>query len=94
MAKPAMVTRTFTTTIATVLCLNVESGEPYNRTVTLPKVFKSDEDVLKYLRSNFDTETEKVVHVVHVATEEKLYGMPEQEFINHAQVLPPRVKAE
>ena len=37
-----------------------------------------------------ESDTVKAVHVQSVTTEETLYGMTEQEFIEQAHILPPR----
>ena len=95
MARKPMVTRTITTTKATALCLNIESGEPENITVTVPRTYKDEEKLLKAVKDTAETDTLKVVHIVSTEEVETLYGMSEQDFINGATVLPPRgTKAE
>lgn len=90
MARKPMVTRTVQTTLATVLCLNTETAEPFNQTVTLSGTFKDNKAVMKAVKALIENETISVAKVVDVEIEEKLYGMPEQDFINAAKVLPPR----
>lgn len=90
MAKPRMITRTITTTNATVLCLDVESGEPENRTFALPGTFKKDSEILKAAAKNL-AETDPNVHAVHVVnvtTDEILYGMTEAAFLANAHEIP------
>lgn len=94
MARVAMVTRTIVTTKANVMCLNVEQGEPFNKEVTLPRTYKDENTMLKQVKKVVDTETVKAVHIVDSEVVETLYGMTEQEFIEHAEVLPPRKTAE
>ena len=95
MARKAMVTRTITSTRATILCLNTESAEPFNETVLLSGTFKDNKSILKSAKPLIETsDAISAVKVVDVATEEKLYGMTEQDFLAHAHELPPRnVKA-
>ena len=90
MAKKAMVTRTVQTTLATALCLNTVTAEPFNQTVTLSGTFKEKKALLKAVKSVLETEEISVAKIVDVAVEEKLYGMTEQKFIENADILPPR----
>lgn len=90
MARTPMVTRTIVTTKANVLCLNIEQGEPFNKVVEVPRTYKTDEELLNKVKSVAETETEKCVHIVDKEEIETLYGMTEQDFIEHAVVLPPR----
>nr|DAP09110.1 MAG TPA: hypothetical protein [Caudoviricetes sp.] len=90
MARVPMVTRTIVTTKVKVLCLDVQKGEPFNETVTVPRTHKDDEVLLKKVRPLLETETVKAVHIVDKEEIETLYGMTEQEFIQHAKVFPAR----
>lgn len=92
MARQPMVTRTIVTTKANVMCLNVESAEPFNMDVTVPRTYKDEVSLLKAVKKVAETENVKCVHVVDSVQVETLYGMSEQEFIEHAAVLPPRTK--
>lgn len=87
MARSPMVTRTITTTKVNVLCLDIEHAEPCNRVVTIPRTYKDEEAILKKVKPLLETETLKVVHVVFTETEETLYGMTEQEFVELAHPL-------
>lgn len=88
MRKP-QVTRTITSTVATVLCLNVNTAEAFNKTVTVPREH-SDEKLLKIIKKMVDNDEVKVVHIVDKEIVETLYGMSEEKFIEYADVLPPR----
>ena len=90
MARVPMVTRTITTTKAIVMCVDVEAGEPFNKEVTVPRTYKDNESLLKTVKPIVETETVKAVHIVNKSEIETLYGMTEQEFIEHAKVLPER----
>ena len=94
MARVPMVTRTIVATKANVMCLDVQAGEPCNRIVTVPRTYKDDEALMKKVRPLIETETLKAVHIVDKEEIETLYGMTEQEFIEHAEVLPPRNSTE
>lgn len=90
MARVPMVTRTITTIEVNVMCLDVEKGESINKDVTVSRTFKDDEKLLKEVKKIVDTDAIKAVHIVDKREVETLYGMAEQEFIEHATVLPPR----
>jgi hypothetical protein len=93
MARVPMVTRTIVATKVNVMCLDVQKGEPFNVSVTVPRTHKDDEVLLKKVRPLLETETVKAVHIVNKEEIETLYGMTEQEFIQYAKVLPPRNSA-
>ena len=90
MARIPMVTRTIQTTTATVLCLNIKEGEPFNKEVVLPRTYKDEKSMMKVVEKIINTEDVKAVHIVHTEVNETLYGMTEQEFISAAHVLPDR----
>lgn len=90
MARVPMITRTITTTKAIVMCLDITTGEPCNKSVVVPRTYKDDETLLKKVKEVLETETLKPVHIVGKEEIETLYGMTEQEFIEHAEVQPPR----
>ena len=94
MARVPMVTRTITATKITAVCLNIETAETFNKTVTLSGTFKDEKSMMKAAEKVLNTETEKAVYIVFSEEIETLYGMTEQEFIQLAKVLPPRVKTK
>ena len=89
MRKP-MITRTITTTQATLLMADTVAAEMHNVTLTLPRTYKDNEAILKAARPLVETETDKAVSVVSVSTKETLYGMTEADFIQAATILPAR----
>ncbi len=112
MARIPMVTRTVKATKVNVLCINIDTAEPFNKTLIISGTYKDEKAMLKAATSVIanemfewaPTENEnvegmldnidrvKVVHIVESEEIETLYGMTEQEFIQHAKVLPPRTK--
>lgn len=87
MARLPMVTRTITTTKVNVLCLDIEHVESCIKVITIPRTYKDEETILKKVKPLLETESLKVVHVVSTETEEALYGMTEQEFVELAHPL-------
>lgn len=92
MARIPMVTRTIESTDVTVLCVNIEQAEPFNKTITVAGVYKDDKSLMKQVEKIINNDTEKAVHIVYTKTNETLYGMTVDEFIKVAQVLPPRAE--
>lgn len=90
MARTPQVTRTIQTTHCTVLCMDIEHGEPCNKDVILPRTYKDETHALKAVKKVIDSDTLKAVHIVSTEVKETLYGMSEQDFIAHANILPPR----
>lgn len=90
MARERMVTRTVVATEVDALCLNIETAEPFYKTVILSGTFKDKQAIEKAAKKAIDTDLEKCVTVVEYTEKETLYGMPEQQFIELAKVLPPR----
>lgn len=94
MARKPMVTRTIITTKVIVLCLDVNSAEPFSETVTLPRTYKDEKKLLKSVEEVINTDTVKAVHIVSKKEIETLYGMTEQDFINNAKILDPATRKE
>ena len=90
MARVSMVTRTINATKANVLCLDIETAEPFNKEITLSGTYKDKKALQKAAEMAINSDTVKAVHVVDYEETETLYGMTEQEFIENAKVLPPR----
>ena len=91
MRKP-MITRTIKTTKVNVLCCDVNSCELFNKAVVLPRTFKDEKKLLAKVHELVDTDEVKTVHIVDVAEVETLYGMTEQDFIEHAIELDPETR--
>lgn len=87
MARKRMVTRTIKTNEVTVLCLNTVTAEPHNEVFVVPCNLKTEQEMLKFIKKNFDTETDRAVAVSNINVVEEYYGMEETEFIKHAQII-------
>lgn len=94
MARPQMVTRTFTTTIAKILAVKVSTQETEIVEVTLPRTYKSNEEILKVAQKSCANPDTRYVHVIEATQQDKLYGMMETEFLQYAKELPPRTAKE
>lgn len=87
MARVPSVTRTITTTKVNALCIDLETTEPFNKVVFLPRTYKDNAKLEKALAEVINDGTIKFVQAVDTEVVETLYGMTEQEFINVAKVL-------
>ena len=90
MARKRMITRTIEQTTAEVMTLNVVTAEVLTQQYTIGGQY-SDTDLLKKLQEIFQTDEIKLVHIEKQECTEVLLGMPEEDFIRYATVLPPRV---
>lgn len=91
MAKESKITRTIQTTEATILCLNIETAEPENKTIVLPRTYKNERDIIRAAEKQNTDSNLRLVHVVDVELHSQLYGMPESLFLKYAE---PITKAE
>lgn len=94
MARKPMVTRTIVITKVNVLCLDINSAEPFNKVVALPRTYKDEKKLLKKVEEVVNTDEVKAVHVVGKEEVETLYGMTEQDFITNATILDPTTRKE
>ena len=93
MARMRMVTRTVEVNTQSVMTCNTETAEV--RTIDFKVgVIPQSIDPIKYLKKQYETETLKLCAITSHTVETILYGMPEDEFIKNASVLPPRTTAE
>lgn len=94
MAKESMITRTIKTTLANVLCLDIESGEACKRSFLIPREPKKEKEILAFVAKELAT-SEPTVHAVHVVDCQlmtELYGMSESKFLANAEKISRPVK--
>lgn len=90
MARERMVTRTITNTTYKIMCVDTTKCEVTIEQFNTTDEFTDDEKALKHFRKYHETDTKKLVKIENVETTEQLYGMTELEFLEYAQLLPPR----
>lgn len=88
MAK--MVTRTILSTEVKALSANLETKELEETYYIIPGKLTNKDKAMKILRNQYTTSSRIPTAVLELTTCEKLYGMPEETFIEHAKELPPR----
>lgn len=86
-----MVTRTITSTKATATVYNIEKGEIQTLEYKLSGELTAD-DALKAITKEH-TEV-RPMKVTEVEVQKELYGMPEEKFLELAEILPPRAKSK
>lgn len=92
--RKAMVTRTIQTTVANCLCVNPETREVTEMSLTLSGTFKDLKSLEKAVNKVTENAPFRVVSITESRVEETLYGMTEQKFIENADILPPRATKE
>ena len=88
MAK--MVTRTILSTEVKAMVANLVGKELEEVTYVIPGKFTNKDKAMNILRKSYTTSETIPTAVVDLMICEKLYGMPEEAFIEHAVELPPR----
>ena len=90
MAREKMITRTITETTVSVMGVNVADAKVDYADIKIAGEFTDNDAIMKHLKKHYETDNYKIVNIISVDTVDKLYGMPESEFIALAKVLPPR----
>ena len=92
MARQRMVTRTVEVNKFSVMTLNTDTAEVRVIDYTLGAIDKNA-DAMKILKKSYETDTLKLCAITEHTSETLLYGMPEEDFIYHAKILPARGSA-
>lgn len=93
MARERMVTRTVEEAEVEVMYVLISTQEVGKTTMKISATVGQDK-ALTYIQKNFETDDIKYVAITSYTVHEILYGMPEQEFIARAKILPPRTTAD
>lgn len=92
MARERMVTRTVEEAEVEVMYVQISTQEVGKTTIKISATVGQDK-ALAYIQKNFQTDDMKYITINSYTVHEILYGMPEQEFISHAKILPARISA-
>lgn len=90
MARVRMVTRSVSITNCEVMCLTISTAAVSTDTLKISGTFDSKEEALKVVKKQYETADYKPTAIINMQESEILYGMPEEKFIELAQILPPR----
>lgn len=89
MARKHYVTRTVKAQVLDCLICDLNTHEVRNETVVIPRALPTEKETQKAAEKMLP-ENIKLLTIVSSTVKETLYGMPEEEFILNAKVLPPR----
>ena len=84
MARKRFITRTFKTRTVTVLGIDTETAEPMNKEIIYTPPVDDPKKELEYVKTLGETDTYKIAAIVSRVDDEKILGMEEQFFIEHA----------
>lgn len=84
MARAPMVTRELIGTEVNVLVVDTVNAETNYRDFLIPGKYKTTEHLLEAIKKVHETDTYKIVKVIHSKEVHKLYGMPCAQFYSHA----------
>ena len=89
MAREPMVTRTFRTTKASLLCFDADNRETFTLDRTISRDYPTDE---LHLKANekaypFESKTLSYLAVLSKEVKETCYAMNENDFIEHAHII-------
>lgn len=90
MARQRMVTRTVNVTTCEVMGLTISQAAVSTIKVQLNGTYADKDSALKAVKKTHETEDYKPTAIISMTTDEILYGMPEEDFIKLASVMPPR----
>lgn len=85
-----MVTRTILSTEVKAVTANLSENVLEEVTYNIPGKITNKDKAMNILRKQYTTSSIIPTSVVELTICEKLYGMPEETFIEHAVELPPR----
>lgn len=84
MPRKRVVTRTITTTKVTVFGFDKVAQELCNKEITLTGTFATEKKLLKAIESAINPNEYKVIEIAFTTTENKLYKMSEEKFVENA----------
>ena len=85
MAKQKFITRTMKSTRVSILCVDTQTAETFNKIVLLSGTFKNEDEILKQAKKTIETGSIKAVDVAASQIEQGLYRMPEDVFLANAE---------
>lgn len=91
--RKKVITRTINTTSCTTKVIDVHTNEVTDAVFSITG--KHDEKTaLKKLKAQFDNKDRKIIHVVSVEVKSALYGMDEDTFMSHAEIIDKQKKED
>lgn len=84
MARKRLITRTVKIRAVTVLGIDAETAEPMSKEIIYTPPMDDPKKELEYVKTLGETDTYKIASIVRRVDDEKILGMEEQFFIEHA----------
>lgn len=94
MATERMITRTIQKKVYNTLVFDCVTGETRNADFILTEKVTDNDAALKMLRKRYEGDSLKVCAIVDTKIEEKLYAMPEVDFLKYAHIVEKDIKEE
>lgn len=85
-----MITRTVSVTNCEVMCLSVSKAAVSTEHFKVTGAYDNAIDALNEVKRIYETDDFKPTAIVSMKVDEILYGLPEEKFIEIAEILPPR----
>ena len=90
MARERMITRTIVTNMFSVIAVNLDAMSVETLHVPAPVDVDTCEKADKFFRKSWSISGYSYAKAIDVERIEKLFGMPESDFMRYAKELPPR----
>lgn len=86
MPRLPVVSRTIATSVCEILKVDTTTSTSTWEKVTIPKLFKSEQKVLDYIKRKYDTDVTKHVSIKNLKQRVSKYEMPIETFIKYAKI--------
>lgn len=92
MAKQYPFTRTIQRMTVTALVFDKVTAEPHNEVVQIPETILDPKKLEKRVAKMLENDTTKLIEIVDIVIEEKLYGLTAEAFMANAVELDPKTR--
>ena len=92
MAKAYPFTRTIQRMTVTALVFDKVTAEPHNEVVQIPETILDPKKLERRVAKMLENDTTKLIEIVDIVIEEKLYGLTAEAFMSNAVELDPKTR--
>ena len=92
MAKAYPFTRTIQRMTVTALVFDKVTAEPHNEVVQIPETILDPKKFERRVAKMLENDTTKLIEIVDIVIEEKLYGLTAEAFMSNAVELDPKTR--
>ena len=86
MPRKPVISRTMNTTVTTILYVDIANQTTAEKTVRIPRTYKTEKQLLRKLRQIYDDDSIKVVHIIESRPETVKCKLTEQQYLNAAEI--------